>query len=148
MQLYKHRQIGTLIRVTLGLGIVVTAVLFLRAADARIVTGPVLVILLSCLVLFHALTVEVTAVELVASFGPGLIRKRFRVEDIRDARVVRNKWYYGWGIRLTPSGWMFNVSGLDAVELELNSNRRFRIGTDDPERLVASIQAARHAPSR
>jgi hypothetical protein len=31
------------------------------------------------------------------------------------------------------AGW--NVSGLDAVELTLVSDRRFRIGTDEPEQL-------------
>lgn len=77
------------------------------------------------------------------SFGSGVIRKRFRVEDIRTARSVRNPWYYGWGIRLTPQGWLFNVSGFDAVELELNSNRKFRIGTDEPHRLRAAIHTAR-----
>lgn len=45
--------------------------------------------------------------------------------------------------QLTPHGWLFNVSGLDAVELELINNRRFRIGTDEPQRLIAAIQTAR-----
>jgi hypothetical protein len=71
-----------------------------------------------------------------------LIRRRFRVEDIHHARIVRNPWYYGWGIRLTPHVWLFNVSGLDAVELELRDNHNFRIGTDDPQRLVKAIQQA------
>jgi hypothetical protein len=64
------------------------------------------------------------------------------VQEIRDARAVRNRWFYGWGIRLTPHGWMFNVSGLDAVELDLPNGRRFRNGTDEPERLLAAIRQA------
>jgi plasmid stabilization system protein ParE len=50
---------------------------------------------------------------------------------------------YGWGIRLTPSGWMFNVSGLDAVELTLRSGKRFRIGTDDPRDVIQALEKAR-----
>jgi hypothetical protein len=37
---------------------------------------------------------------------------------------------------------MFNVSGLDAVELELISGKRFRIGTDHPEGLETAIRQA------
>lgn len=140
---YRHRQIGTLLIVVLGFGIVLTGVglTMTTQASERAVIGFVLAVLLICLLLFHSLTVEVNEEELIVSFGPGLIRKRFRIEDITDAREVRNKWYYGWGIRLTPHGWMFNVSGLDGVELELKGGRRFRVGTDEPQKLLASIRA-------
>jgi len=37
---------------------------------------------------------------------------------------------------------MWNVSGLDAVELALDGNRRYRIGTDDPEGLAAALERA------
>ena len=35
-----------------------------------------------------------------------------------------------------PSGWMFNVSGLDALELVLANGKRFRIGTDNPNDVI------------
>jgi len=148
MQIYKHRQVGTLILFALGFGVALTTMVLILVPARPVVAGLVLVILLLCIILFHALTVEVTADELVVSFGSGVIRKRFRIEDIRDARIVRNPWYYGWGIRLTPHGWLFNVSGLDAVELELKNNRKFRIGTDDPQQLITSIQTACQLTSR
>jgi len=34
---------------------------------------------------------------------------------------------------------MFNVSGLDAVEITLISGKRFRIGTDKPNKVVEAI---------
>lgn len=142
MQIYKHTQVGTLILFALGFGVALTATVLILVPAARVVVGLVLVILLLCIFLFWALTVEMTAHELVVSFGPGVIRKRFRVEDIRNAQIVRNPWYYGWGIRLTPHGWLFNASGFDAVELELKNNRKFRIGTDDPQQLLTAIQQA------
>jgi hypothetical protein len=140
VQIYKHRQVGLLILVALGVGVALTAALLALVPGRRGVAGLALVILLLCLSLFWALTVEVTADKLAVWFGPGVIRKSFRIEDIRDARIVRNRWYYGWGIRLTPHGWMFNVSGYDAVELELADNRKFRIGTDEPEQLLTAIR--------
>jgi hypothetical protein len=94
------------------------------------------------MVLFASLTVEVTETEVGLAFGPGLIRKRFLVSDVEDARVVTNPWYYGWGIHLTPHGWLFNVSGSQAVELDLKTKRKVRIGTDEPTRLLDAIRRA------
>ncbi len=148
MQIYKHRQIGTLIVLGVGLTFAGSAMAWILAPSERGGIGWLLVLLASAVFLFGALTVEVTTDELVVSFGPGLIRKRWRIEEIRKARVVRNPWYYGWGIRLTPRRWLFNVSGLDAVEMELNSGRSFRIGTDEPQRLLAAVETARQFTSR
>ncbi len=38
---------------------------------------------------------------------------------------------------------LWNVSGFDAVELDLPGGRRFRVGTDEPTELVAAISRAR-----
>jgi hypothetical protein len=45
----------------------------------------------------------------------------------------------GWGIRITTRGMLYNVSGRDAVEIRLDDGRRFRLGTDDPNGLVAAL---------
>jgi len=39
--------------------------------------------------------------------------------------------------------WVYNVSGLEAVEVTLRSGKRFRIGTDEPEALLTALQRAR-----
>lgn len=147
MQLYRRKQVGELTLAALGAGVALTATLFILASESRVVSGVVLLILLLCMFLFPALTVVVRTDELIVSFGPGAIRKRFLMKDILGVRAVRNPWYYGWGIRLTPHGWMFNVSGLDAVELDLRTKEKFRIGTDDPQRLINAIQSARQSAS-
>ena len=46
----------------------------------------------------------------------------------------------GWGIRLTPYGWLYNVSGLEAVAISLRDGRKFALGTDDPDGLVTAIR--------
>lgn len=144
MQIYRHRQRGTLMLWALGAGAVLSAwPLFLPGPPGMwIVAGVVLAVLVVAMVLFYALTVEVTPLEVAVWFGPGVIRRRFPVAEIRGARAVRNPWYYGWGVRLTPHGWLFNVSGFDAVELDLRNGRRFRIGTGDPQGLLAAIERA------
>ncbi len=92
--------------------------------------------------LFGSLTVTVDDETVVATFGPGWPRKTVPLTLVRGARPVRNRWWYGWGIRYTPHGWLYNVSGLDAVELEMPGGRSLRIGTDEPERLAAAIEVA------
>ena len=52
---------------------------------------------------------------------------------------MRNKWWYGWGLRWIPGGSMYNVWGFDAVELELRSGKVFRIGSDEPDALLAAL---------
>ena len=70
------------------------------------------------ILLFGSLTVELDGERLRLSFGVGLIRRSFPLSMIRRVETVRNRWYYGWGIRWTPHGWLFNVSGFDAVQME------------------------------
>jgi hypothetical protein len=50
------------------------------------------------------------------------------------------RWWYGWGIHLTPYGWLYNVSGFDAVAITLRDGRKFALGTDDPHGLVDAIR--------
>ena len=148
MILYQHRQYGLLTVVA----VIVSAALLLtllwlfsseQANPARVTMSIVAVTVILVLFLFSSLNVTVSEELLVLHFGPGVISKRIKLEEVREVQPVRNRWYYGWGIRLTPHGWLFNVSGLDAVELLLGSGRRFRVGTDEPEVLARAIQNAR-----
>lgn len=101
----------------------------------------VVTMLLAVGLIFGSLTVVIADGVLHCWLGIGLFRRRFELRDITAAEIVRNHWYYGWGIRLTPNGWMFNVNGLDAVEITLSSGKMFRIGTDRPQQLAQIIQA-------
>ncbi len=53
---------------------------------------------------------------------------------------MKNPWYYGWGIRLTPHGWLYNVSGSYAVEIKTKTGKKYRIGTDVPNELEKAIR--------
>ena len=139
---YRHTQVGTVMLIVLGAGIlVVGASLRTRGPDALLLA--VLVILAVTAGLFASLTVEIRGGVLTLLFGPGLIRKRVRMADIRACTVVRNPWWYGWGIRRTPRGWLYNVSGRAAVELTLQNGQQLRIGTADPQQLCHAIERVR-----
>jgi hypothetical protein len=92
------------------------------------------------LFLFHGFTVTVTEKVIHLKFGIGLIQRTIFREKIASVAHVRNSFWYGFGIRLTPHGWMWNISGLDAVEITYLNGRRFRIGTDDPAGLISVLQ--------
>jgi len=137
---YERTQIGHVIIWSLF----VPAVLF--AINATVGSSPhresllvVSVVLLITLALFYKLTITTNEETLCASFGIGMIRKRVSVAEIAACGPIRIRWWYGWGIHLTPYGWPYNVSGLDAVAITLRNGRKFALGTDDPQGLAAAI---------
>jgi hypothetical protein len=138
---YEHTQVGYVIIVAMAAVMVLIGVILANAGINWIAIG-VLVVIAVALVLFPSLTVVIWEEELEVRFGPGLIRKRFKLNDIESCRVVRNPWYYGWGIRLTPHGLLFRVSGFHAVEIKLRTGKKFRIGTDVPQELEEAINNA------
>jgi hypothetical protein len=103
---------------------------------------PLLFILIAVSAVFHSLTVEVSDGELRWHFGPGLWTYRLALDEISSVSIVRNKWWNGFGIRMAPGFRLYNVSGLDAVELRLKSGDIRRIGTDDPHGLAAALKTA------
>ena len=107
-----------------------------------VIAQAALAVLTVLLLLFHSLLVEVDRDALRLTYGIGVVRKHFDMATLGDAYAVRNKWWYGLGIRLTPHGWLYNVSGLDAVEIVRVSGKKFRVGTDEPQALVAALKAA------
>ena len=91
--------------------------------------------------LFHSLTIEVTEEELRWRFGPGWIRKRVLRSLIVSAEPVRTNVIEGWGIHLSRFGWLYNVSGFDAVAVRMKDGRHFALGTDEPTILAERLTA-------
>ena len=138
---YEHTQVGYLIIVIMAAVMVLIGIVLAKSGINGIAIG-VLIFIAVALVLFSSLTVVIWEDELEIRFGPGLIRKRFKLNEIESCKVVKNHWYYGWGIRLTPHGWLYNVSGFYAVEIMLRMGKKYRIGTNVPQELEVAIQSA------
>ena len=140
MTRYEHTQIGyVIIWSLLAIILIVSGFAGLSHREVPLVVS---IILLVCLVLFYKLRITIEDETLCASFGPGIIRKRVRLAEIVGCEPVRIRWWYGWGIHLTPFGWLYNASGLDAVVITLRAGRKFALGTDDPHGLLAALRAA------
>ena len=127
--------------VTLAAALLLVA-LPLRLGPSGLARSVLFAILVLALVNFATLTVEVTDKGISLRFGPGLIRKRLSLADIQSWRTVKAGWTAGWGIRWI-GGWLYNVSGLQAVELMLGGGRRTWIGTDQPQALEEAIRYAK-----
>ncbi|NOZ86419.1 MAG: hypothetical protein GXP49_09130 [Deltaproteobacteria bacterium] len=137
--MYRHTQVGK-------------TMLWIMAATEAVIFGiymktfhqPVMLIVLLVvpliILLFGWLTIEIDGNRLRWIFGIGLVRKSYKLADIKGAKAVRNNWIWGYGIHLTPHGWLYNVSGLDAVEVELKNKKKFRLGTDDPQGLENALK--------
>lgn len=108
--------------------------------DVRLIVYATVGVSAILLLLFYQLETVVDESGITLTFGIGLIKKQILLSDIERTEVVKNKFWYGWGIRLTPHGWLWNVAGYDAVEITYkNGNRKFRIGTKDANLLKEEI---------
>lgn len=89
---------------------------------------------------FSRLTVTVDDDAVTVAFG--LINRPHRTipfDDVVEVSKVKNKWWYGYGVRWIPDGLMYNVQGNDAVELTYATGKKFRIGTDDVDGLYSVL---------
>jgi hypothetical protein len=139
---YEHTQRGSVILAAVGTAIILILVSML-IFEPVIVSVLVLALLIVVLAIMSRLTVSVTDEQLKIRFGPvGLVHKEWALSDIISATPVTNQWIYGWGIRWTPHGRLYNVAGSHAVEILLLSGTKVRIGTDEPEALCRALQKA------
>ncbi|HSB02578.1 MAG TPA: hypothetical protein VLE49_18150 [Anaerolineales bacterium] len=139
MKQYKHTQIGYLLIIVFGAAALLVGNLMI-ATNFNPATVLLLAFMILCLGSFATLTVEVEDQAVNLRFGIGLIRKRFLLKEVEASRVVKNPLYYAWGIHVIPDGWIFNVSGLEAIELQLKNGRKYRIGTDDVHGLANAVE--------
>ena len=143
MTRYDHTQTGyVMVCVLFVTAYAVASSRFFEASSARQISLVISILLLITIVAFYKLTITIDDEALCASFGIGLIRKKLPVSEIAGCESIRIRWWYGWGIYLTPDGWLYNVAGWDAVAITLRDGRKFAFGTDDPYGLVAAIRAA------
>lgn len=145
MTLYEHSQSQVVIAAVVLVAAVFTFITAFVGGDAALFLPPVLLSFVAALgFALSKLTTTVDDRTVTVAFRWGRPQRVIPLADVGSARVVRNKWWYSLGVRIIPGATMFNVWGLDAVELEL-PGRNFRIGTDDSEGLAAAIEHQRAA---
>lgn len=135
--IYRKTQIGYTIILVIGLAILACLLLYGLQVPAKEIFLIVGIFLGAPLAFFSTLTVGVTNSELHIHFGPlPLITKKWKRADFASITPVKNHWLHGWGIHYTLDGWVYNVSGYGAIEIELQNGKKFRIGTNDKVKLA------------
>lgn len=138
---YRHRQAGTtIINVMALVAIFVVAIAWIVSGSLlNPATYFVLPLMIIIGYLFSSMTVSVDERQLTWHFGPGFWKKSIARSEIVSVEPAQMGWGYGYGIRITPRGWLYRVSGRDAAAVSLISGKTVLIGTDEPEKLVAAL---------
>ena len=145
MKDYKEFQFGWLIFVvTIPTQILITYLYLNGLGDRPIeLTGFVIASSVFILVylLFYGMATKISDDVITIAFGIGLIRKRIALKRISMVEVIKTPWYYGYGIRFIPNGMLYNISGMDGIEIKFNNTVRVvRIGTKDSIKLKQQIE--------
>lgn len=146
---YRHTQYGFFMLVVfLITGILIAVVTLQILAENRVPSAiGVLGVYLLGVLMFYSFTVGISGEKLQFWFGIGVIRKTITLSEIRSTKEVNNPWYYFWGVKLIPGGWLYAIAPGTAVEIELKDGRIVQLGTNQPQKLIQAIHAARQ-PAR
>lgn len=149
---YKHVQVGYLMIIVMAIvtGFFSWANIMARleapAPDSgtNLLVTAVMIFILVILASFTTLTTTIEERCLRIKFGYGIFSKKFSLDQIASVRSVKNRWYYGWGIKVWfwPYMWIYNVSGFLAVEIVMKTGKKYRLGTDVPGELEMAIKEA------
>ena len=149
---YRYTQIGILTILMILLAAAFTALMFAsglnstEGGDASVLKVTALVVAgLFVLVLasFYSFTIQIANGELNFWFGFGVARKSFPITEILSVEIVKNPWYYLWGIKSIPGGWLYSIApGGRVLELIFKDNRKIHLGTNRPEEIKRSLAEA------
>jgi hypothetical protein len=89
-----------------------------------------------------SLTISIDQTLIHLCFGPGTFRKCFFLDQIAECKVSRNPFPLSCGIHWVFTGWLYNITSGDVVEVTFKNGKRAYLGTDEPEKLAAAIQSA------
>lgn len=149
---YRYTQVGILTILMILLAAVFTALMFAsgldstEGGDASVLKVTALVVaglFVLALASFHSFTIQIAAGKLNFWFGFGVGRKSFPIAGILSVEIVKNPWYYLWGIKSIPGGWLYSIApGGRVIELIFKDKRKIQLGTNRPEEIKHSLDQA------
>ncbi|WP_299004685.1 hypothetical protein [uncultured Shewanella sp.] len=136
---YQRTQLG--ITILIIMGVALGLVLMAHHVEEQAIPWWIYAVIIVISILFSTLTIKVSNAHISWFFGPYFWRKKVLLKEVVSIKKVRNKWYCGFGIRLQSTGWLYNVSGLTAVQLTLKDGTHISLGTHDADNLLKVIEA-------
>lgn len=143
-QIYRHKQwswvmFAVMPLIAIALLVIQDALHIMPSAALGVIFGLLTIVS----ILFSSMTIEVNESEISWFFGPGALLKKLPLEEVGNYKVVKNPLWMGFGIHAYGTGWIYNVSGLLGVEIELKGGSFIRLGSDEPKYLLAAIEDAK-----
>ena len=108
------------------------------STNGLLVVSGILLLTLFC---FYRLKIKIEHQTIHIIYGIGLIHIRLKPTAISAVRVIKTTFYAGYGIRITPTGMLYNIQGSKAVEITYGNERRktVKIGSAEAEVLKQAI---------
>ena len=151
---YRYTQIGIVTILMIALAGAFTSFVFNSGFESyaglvRILAGLVVVgLFILALAAFYSFTIQIASGKLNFWFGFGVGKRSIDIADIRSIEIVKTPWYYFWGIKSIPGGWLYSIApGGWAIELVLTDGRKIRLGTDRPEEIKGRLASVIGLPS-
>lgn len=143
---YKKSQTGWIVIIIMAPIMLFLTYTYLKQwGDNPIPTIPFILImslLIFCLLLFYKLTIRIEDRSIKIIYGIGIIKFSINIDILHEVTVIRTPWWYGYGIKITPKGMLYNIHGSKAVRLEYRREGKSKtamIGTPEPEKLKDSL---------
>jgi hypothetical protein len=119
------------------------------AVGPGVVGFVVLAVLAVAISVFSSLTVQVDDEALTFGFAFGVLRRRVPLADIAAAERITVPWWFGAGVKLSRDAVSYLVAAGPAVAIRLKSGgREIRLGSNDPDTLVAALRPRWTGPER
>jgi hypothetical protein len=123
---YEHSQTGWIMLLVFSLIPISLTTSYLMLGESHLPAGVFLILLLlfvGILLTFYKLTVKADQQSIHLVFGLGLLHFKIHPQTVDSVKIINTPWYYGFGIRFTPRGMLYNVHGVKAVQITYRDSK-------------------------
>jgi hypothetical protein len=139
--LYENRRVNwasMVVGVIIDVALASTAPRYGPASEIETAVGFVIIAII--IAVLCMMTVRVTDTMLEWNMSLKAIGVRVPIAEIESARPIKTP--LTWGIYPTRDGWLWNVSGNDAIALTLHNGKKYVVGVADHEPVMRAIAKA------
>ncbi len=144
--IYRKSQVGWILIVIMPLVCIFMALSYVYELGSNPLPFSAMIILIAVflfiMLIFFNLTIFIQDRTIHAKYGIGLIHIKIRVDELHEASIVKTPWWYGWGIRVTPQGMLYNIYGKQAVKIKYTGKGKTKtvmLGSAEPEKLLEKV---------
>jgi hypothetical protein len=97
-------------------------------------------LMLLCVLLLYKIVIEIDENKISFKFGIGLFGRSYLISDIISCTSVSCSLLNEVGIRKTANGWLYNIAGVNAIELRFEDTKSvIRIGINKSSEIASLV---------